>query len=540
MSDEKKPLGKILLQQRALTQAELEAALASSKASGSTLASKLVEEGRISEIDALKALSEQVGVPGIDIGQVCIRLGDLAILPREVATRHELLPVLAKDDRIFVAMVHPDDKRVIDELEFVTGKRVFPYIALAGPLRKTIHDAYDLLAQGKSFYVGPRCPPEVRRKAGVDESPAAPEARAPSPPAPPSPSPARTPPAPEILAAPPPRIVQPPVPSQAAARSAVVVDSALERDERGLLHEDDSSFGDLSRELSVVAELPKQPGREAAPEPRVEAHPAQPAAAGPAPHSKTVLVVDDEPDIRKLLRRVFEERGYRVLDADRGLAALRIVKETPPDIIVLDAMLPEMHGFELARRLKGSQRYGRIPIIMVSAVYKGWRIAEDVKTSYGVDAYIEKPFKISDVLGAVEQAIVKAETVSEASSDPDAISAEAERLLEAGIAAYRAGDVQGAIASLVAGTKIDPLAYRLHLHLGLLYGKEGQVYEAISELETALNINSQHFPALKNLAVLYQKAGFRNKAVEMWERALKHAPDDPTRAQIKQHLVSLL
>lgn len=540
MSDEKKPLGKILLQQRALTQAELEAALASSKASGSTLASKLVEEGRISEIDALKALSEQVGVPGIDIGQVCIRLGDLAILPREVATRHELLPVLAKDDRIFVAMVHPDDKRVIDELEFVTGKRVFPYIALAGPLRKTIHDAYDLLAQGKSFYVGPRCPPEVRRKAGVDESPAAPEARAPSPPAPPSPSPARTPPAPEILAAPPPRVVQPPVPSQAAARSAVVVDSALERDERGLLHEDDSSFGDLSRELSVVAELPKQPGREAAPEPRVEAHPAQPAAAGPAPHSKTVLVVDDEPDIRKLLRRVFEERGYRVLDADRGLAALRIVKETPPDIIVLDAMLPEMHGFELARRLKGSQRYGRIPIIMVSAVYKGWRIAEDVKTSYGVDAYIEKPFKISDVLGAVEQAIVKAETVSEASSDPDAISAEAERLLEAGIAAYRAGDVQGAIASLVAGTKIDPLAYRLHLHLGLLYGKEGQVYEAISELETALNINNQHFPALKNLAVLYQKAGFRNKAVEMWERALKHAPDDPTRAQIKQHLVSLL
>jgi DNA-binding response OmpR family regulator len=348
-------------------------------------------------------------------------------------------------------------------------------------------------------------------------------------------------------------LVQPPVPSQAAARSAVVVDSALERDDRGLLHEDDSSFGDLSRELSVVAELPKQPEREAhaerapergRPEPRLE--PARPVVAGveapsgPAPHTKTVLVVDDEPDIRKLLRRVFEERGYRVLDADRGLAALRIVKETPPDIIVLDAMLPEMHGFELARRLKGSQRYGRIPIIMVSAVYKGWRIAEDVKTSYGVDAYIEKPFKISDVLGAVEQAIVKAETASEASSDPDAISAEAERLLEAGIAAYRAGDVHGAIASLVAGTQIDPLAYRLHLHLGLLYGKEGQVYEAIQELETALNINSQHFPALKNLAVLYQKAGFRNKAVEMWERALKHAPDDATRAQIKQHLVSLL
>ena len=109
-----------------------------------------------------------------------------------------------------------------------------------------------------------------------------------------------------------------------------------------------------------------------------------------------------------------------------------------------------------------------------------------------------------------------------------------------GIAAYKAGDFEKAALHLREGTKIDPLAYRLHFHLGLLYGKQGQIFEAIQELETALDINNRHFPALKNLAVLYQKAGFRNKAIETWERALHVAPDDATRQTIKEHLLGLL
>ncbi len=52
--------------------------------------------------------------------------------------RHKLLPVLVRDDRMFVAMAAPTEKKVIDELEFVTGKRVFPHIALAGPLQRVI------------------------------------------------------------------------------------------------------------------------------------------------------------------------------------------------------------------------------------------------------------------------------------------------------------------------------------------------------------------------------------------------------------------
>jgi tetratricopeptide (TPR) repeat protein len=124
--------------------------------------------------------------------------------------------------------------------------------------------------------------------------------------------------------------------------------------------------------------------------------------------------------------------------------------------------------------------------------------------------------------------------------DPEHLSAEAEKALTDGVAAYRAGQVDVAIEHLKRGIGIDPLAYRLHFHLALLYGKKGQVYDGIQELERAIDLNPRHFPALKNLAVLYEKAGFKNKAVEMWERCAAAAPDEPTRTSIKERLLKLI
>jgi CheY-like chemotaxis protein len=522
MSDNpsKKPIGRILVQQRALTEEQLDNALESGRGSSVPLASRLTETQTISEVSALKALSEQSGVPGIDLKQVCLKLADLAIVPREVAMQHKLLPVLVRDDRVFLAIANPADRKVIDEIEFTTGKRVFPYVALEAQLLRVIPAAYEMLERGETHYVGPNCPPEVRRKAGLAATNTAaarpkPPARASQPPEgsvvepipmPPDGSQAgfRLPPAAQAVA-------------RMGGRSPVIVDDAMQRAAAGADFSD-AEFGQAPRDLSVIAG-----GAELRP-PRQEGE-------------RTVLVVDDEAEIRNILRLVFEQRGYRVLEAERGQVALRIVKEDPPDVIILDAMLPgDLHGFDIAKQLKGSQRYGHIPIVMVSAVYKGWRFAEDLKSSYKVDAYIEKPFRVPDVIEAVEVALEHGQP----QNDPERISEEAERTLERGIAAYQAGDFDEAIEHLREGTKLDPLAYRLHFHLGLLYGKRGQIYDAISELETALRINGRHFPALKNLAVLYQKAGFRTKAVEVWERALRAAPDEPTRQSIKELLLGLL
>jgi DNA-binding response OmpR family regulator len=291
-----------------------------------------------------------------------------------------------------------------------------------------------------------------------------------------------------------------------------------------------SDFGALGEEVSSVMSLPEE----------LRARATQAADAIPTGTGELVLVVDDEEEIRKLLKRLLAQKGYRVVEADRGLLALRLVKDHVPDLIILDAMLPELHGFDIARRIKGSAKYGRIPIIMVSAVYRGWRIAEDLKQNYGVEEYIEKPFRITDVLDAVQRLLSRGDRASEPVRDPEYLSSEAEKALSEGIAAYKAGQIDAAIEHLKRGVGIDPLAYRLHFHLALLYGKKGQIYEGIQELERAIDLNPKHYAALKNLAVLYEKAGFKNKAVEMWERCASLAPDEATRRTIKEHLLKLI
>jgi tetratricopeptide (TPR) repeat protein len=176
----------------------------------------------------------------------------------------------------------------------------------------------------------------------------------------------------------------------------------------------------------------------------------------------------------------------------------------------------------------------------VSAVYRGWRIAEDLKQNYGVEEYLEKPFRIASLLEAVTRLLPADDGPVSQSRDPEYLSAEAEKALSDGVAAYKSGLIDEAIGHLKRGVGIDPLSYRLHFHLALLYGKRGQVYEGIQELERAIDLHPKHFAALKNLAVLYEKAGFKNKAVEMWERCAALAPDDATRASVKEHLRQLI
>ena len=66
-------------------------------------------------------------------------------------------------------------------------------------------------------------------------------------------------------------------------------------------------------------------------------------------------------------------------------------------------MLPEIHGFEICRQLKTSERFRHIPVILVSGVHTGWRFAADVKEKYGADEFIEKPFETSELLRRVER-----------------------------------------------------------------------------------------------------------------------------------------
>ena len=517
-SGEKKQLGRILLQQKLVNAAGLEELLTEQRSHPEKrLASITAASGKVTELDLLKALSEQHGVPGIDLAQVVVPLENLALIPFEIAKQHSILPILVKDDRLFLAMADPSDRRVIDEIEFVTGRRTFPYVALHDGLQTLIDTCYQRAERGEAYYIGPAVPNDYLEQIGLapQAEPQVGERRSPS--------------------------IQPqPMPD----RGGVVVgmSSAPPTAPSATGEFEEFSFADIMEDEVAAKKKPaipvdtKAPALDAAFESRVV-----PLPSAPSPQKKAnakVLVVDDEDDIRRLLRRVLTERGYQVVEASKGLEALAAVRDHLPDVILLDAMLPEVHGFDICRRIKGSKKYGHIPIIMVSAIYRGWRFAEDLKASYGVDAFLEKPFKIVEVLAAVDRA---ANGRKADGSDADALSDEAGRALTQGIDAFKSGDLDTAIDHLKRGVGIDPLAFRLHYHLGLLYGRrDANVFEAIQSLETAVDLAPKNFPAIKNLAVLYQRAGFKHKAVEMWERALGCSPDDETKRGIKDHLMSLL
>ncbi|MEM9691939.1 MAG: hypothetical protein AAGA56_05310, partial [Myxococcota bacterium] len=170
MADPKKPIGSILLKQRAVSSKELAEALRSQRPGDPPLVSRLRDDGLLDDQAALKALSEQTGFPAMDLELVVIRLDDLRLVPRHLAERHSVLPILVKDERMFVAMADPNDERVIHEIELVTGKRLFPYVGLKLALRRTISAAYSFRDCGRQHYAGSRCTEAMLEDAGVSEA----------------------------------------------------------------------------------------------------------------------------------------------------------------------------------------------------------------------------------------------------------------------------------------------------------------------------------------------------------------------------------
>ncbi len=115
--------------------------------------------------------------------------------------------------------------------------------------------------------------------------------------------------------------------------------------------------------------------------------------------NKTILVVDDEPDIRLVLQARLEAAGYNVETAATGLEALNRIRTQPPDLVILDLMLPGMDGFAVCALLKRDQRFSRIPIIILSARSQ----PQDKKTGtdLGADAYLTKPFQSKELLETI-------------------------------------------------------------------------------------------------------------------------------------------
>jgi CheY-like chemotaxis protein len=117
--------------------------------------------------------------------------------------------------------------------------------------------------------------------------------------------------------------------------------------------------------------------------------------------SPTILVVDDNPQILGMLSARLAKRGYRVVTAEDGEAALEKVSADPPDLVILDVMMPKKNGWEVARALRQTPATAAIKIVMLTAI--GESINEMTSPLYGADAHLDKPFDFADL----EQTIAK-------------------------------------------------------------------------------------------------------------------------------------
>jgi DNA-binding response OmpR family regulator len=387
-------------------------------------------------------------------------------------------------------MAIPNEERITAEVRFVTGREVSPYVAVGRALRQAIAAAYDARARGKTIWRG--------AAAKGDE--------------------------PHLAAL---------VPSEEVLE--------VEEIEAGEIAEIEATDVEEVEEVHPAATDPSAlaGGPVAAPEVEIsvghgEGEGVEVVRTVRADGRRAVLVVDDEPEIRQLVQRTLQAKGFAVETASDGQEAIAKAESMVPDLVLLDAMLPKVHGFEACRRIKSSPKTRDVPVVMMTAIYRGWRFAQDARESYGAEDYIEKPFRLDDLLRRVEAVLES--TATRPRKPVGAIDPHLQR----GKELLLAGRVVEAIQALELAVQADPYAGEAQYHLARALRAQGDHYRAMTAFERATELQPGHLPALRALAALYEEKGFRRKAAETLERALGAAPDDATRNGLKQDLLGLI
>jgi CheY-like chemotaxis protein len=115
-------------------------------------------------------------------------------------------------------------------------------------------------------------------------------------------------------------------------------------------------------------------------------------------NSDRILVVDDLPDNYVLLQTILESEGYQVEIADNGQSALERIASHPPDLVLLDVMMPGLDGFEVTRRIRQNPSLPFIPILLVTGYSE---LAPSNGFDAGADGFIRKPINFDDLLDRV-------------------------------------------------------------------------------------------------------------------------------------------
>ena len=155
------------------------------------------------------------------------------------------------------------------------------------------------------------------------------------------------------------------------------------------------------------------------------------------PEDKTVLVVDDEPDIVMYLSTALEDAGFNVVTASDGQEALEIVARSVPDFISLDLVMPRKSGIKFFHELRRNRDWTRIPVMVVTGHARDEKGSKDLneilseKTMSGPGLYLEKPVKAAEFVRAVADALdVELPEASVPGVDPDDLRRQARQAVD--------------------------------------------------------------------------------------------------------------
>lgn len=573
MSGREDPLGVILSGAGALSRLEL-AELVELQRSPLPLASLCYVLGLADEETLARALARQLRIGAVVLDRSIISLGVLDGAAPELALEHRILPVAEDRNRLLVACERPSAVRdVLRELEFIKGKPVVACVALKVTLERTLRTSLRAHSRGDDYLIGALAAPA--KPVGLQGAFVVPESS-------------------RVAIAAGSRdesasrsVGEAAMAAAAAAASAVRLEVTREvgPDETlgeetgggedtaiGSSPDDESDFGDAeSSDPAVDGAVRNETEPNASPtggagaptpilqdgdsggKPLVSANTAvsQMARRGAGsvielidldgregveykpfrgPPTR-VLVVDDDFASRQLLAKEVAALGSEVQSASHGGEALARIASHPPDVIVVDIMLPEIDGFHICRAVKESRKYGGIAVVLISAVINSGRVTDEVLRRYGADAYFEKPIHVDRLLARLQE-LLAARTTGQARGRHQSF--------ERAMSLYRAGEVDAAVGELRRGIEEHPRSAKYHFVLANILHKKALIPEAIDEYEATLEIKPDYFPAMTRLAYLYYRQGYAARAIDTWRRSLPLCADPALRHNIELFMRKLI
>lgn len=484
-------------------------------------------------------LAERHQRPCLLIGSSTLDLTVLAGLSPEVLVEEQVLPVARRDESLTVAVADPEAAtRALQDLGVQTGHHIVAVVAVPALLAACIAQCLTDHAAGNARLRGPHSasadvdlvlarPPTPVLEDANEVARALGEAL--GGPAPPRGAAlgilrlkqVRVPSAPAI-----PTVGRPPPSEDGAVLDLMEVhDDAIDTGLLKRIDDLDDDGDDGAADVSALEPLADTV---------VAVAGSNTAVAQPPPARRPfALVVEDDDAIGALLCRTLEKDGCDTTHLLSGDGVADVLRARRPDVILLDAMLPGVHGFEICAALKHSRDWRDVPVAMVSAIYRSFDQVKEIHEHHGADVFIEKPFQIEHVRRVVADLLRRPAPVEAPHALKALSAARAQALVDHHLLL---GDVEAATGIVERWVSAEPLSARAWLERGHLAVAAGDHFRALQAYELAALYDRRLFIAQMALARHCQDLGFARKARGAWMAAAACAPDPGTAERIRHTL----